>query len=160
MGSIRAGVYHYHCTPGCVYKDAANQHSPVVGYAFDGFKIYGLQGERGRSPKDLDSCNGHKDKGRGYYYHTTENFPFVLGCYRGTPALANYVRNQQGTKSKNDRRGGRGSDSMLQYCEVDRKKYCSDMPPSREMMQCMMRNQNKFSTQCRQALQNHRPSGR
>jgi|GEM_PF-3734276 hypothetical protein len=101
-----------------------------------------------------------KTKAGGYYYHTTENFPFVLGCYRGTPALANYVRNQQGTKSKNDRRGGRGSDSMLQYCEVDRKKYCSDMPPSREMMQCMMRNQNKFSTQCRQALQNHRPSGR
>ena len=83
MGSIRAGVYHYHCTPGCVYKDAANQHSPVVGYAFDGFKIYGLQGERGRSPKDLDSCNGHKDKGRGLLLPHHRKFPLCAGLLSG-----------------------------------------------------------------------------
>lgn len=154
------GVYHYHCTPGCVHKDARNQHSPVIGYAFDGFKIYGLQGERGRPPKDLDQCNGHADKNRGYHYHTTEGFPFVLGCYRGTPVAANYDRHQQGGisgRTGNERGERRGGDPVRQYCETDRQRYCSNMPPSRKMMQCMMRNKNNFSAQCRKALQNHRP---
>jgi len=74
------GMYHYHSTPACVHKDRPGQHSPVIGYAFDGFKIYGLQGEKGRAPRDLDSCNGHKDGERGYQYHTTKGFPYVLGC--------------------------------------------------------------------------------
>ncbi|MBC8283374.1 MAG: YHYH protein [Nitrospinae bacterium] len=155
-----SGVYHYHCTPGCVYQDAPNQHSPVIGYAFDGFKIYGLQGQSGITPKDLDQCNGHTDEKRGYHYHTTEGFPFVLGCYRGTPALANYDRQQQRPESKNEARSRRGGDPIRQYCDADRKKYCPNMPPSREMMQCMMRNQNHFSPQCQQALKNHRPPGR
>ena len=155
-----SGVYHYHCTPGCVHQDALNQHSPVIGYAFDGFKIYGLQGENGRSPKDLDRCNGHTDERRGYHYHTTEGFPFVLGCYRGTPALANYDRNQQGTRSRNGRQDRRSGDPVRQYCEADRKKYCPNMPPSREMMQCMMRNKNRFNSQCQEALENHRPPRR
>ena len=43
-------------------------------------KIYGLQGEKGRAPRDLDSCNGHEDGERGYHYHTTKGFPYVLGC--------------------------------------------------------------------------------
>jgi len=155
-----SGVYHYHCTPGCVHQDTANQHSPVIGYAFDGFKIYGLQGEGGNYPKDLDRCNGHMDERRGYHYHTTEEFPFVLGCYRGTPALANFDRNQKGSRTRDGRRDRRKGDPVRQYCETDRKKYCPNMPPSREMMQCMSRNQNHFSPKCQQALENHRPPRR
>ena len=150
------GVYHYHCTPGCVHRDSSRQHSPVIGYAFDGFKIYGLQGEGGKPPANLDKCNGHKDKNRGYHYHTTEGFPFVLGCYRGTPMSANYDRNQQG-RSRNERRERGRGDSVRQHCDADRQRYCPNMPPSRQMMECMKRNQNNFSTQCQQALQNHRP---
>ena len=154
----RTGVYHYHCTPECVHRDVSRQHSPVIGYAFDGFKIYGLQGEGGDLPKNLDQCNGHTDGDRGYHYHTTDGFPFVLGCYRGTPVTANYDRHQQGRfrnggGSTRRERGG----SMRQHCDADRRKYCPNMPPSREMMQCMMQNQNQFTAQCRQALQNHRP---
>jgi hypothetical protein len=120
-----------------VHRDLSRQHSPVIGYAFDGFKIHGLLGERGQPPKDLDQCNGHTDSNRGCHYHTTEKFPFVLGCYRGTPASANYDRNQQ--RGGGNERGSmrRGSDPVRQYCEADRKRYCANMPPSREMMQCM-----------------------
>ena len=150
------GVYHYHCTPGCVHRDSSRQHSPVIGYAFDGFKIYGLQGEGGQPPANLDKCNGHTDEGRGYHYHTTEGFPFVLGCYRGTPIAASYDRNQQG-RSRDERGQRSGGDSMRQYCDAGRQRYCPNMPPSREMMECMKRNQNNFSAQCQQALQNHRP---
>ncbi|MEK9627476.1 MAG: YHYH protein [Nitrospinota bacterium] len=154
------GVYHYHCTPGCVHRDIPNQHSPVIGYAFDGFKIYGLQDKGGHPPNDLDQCNGHSDEERGYHYHTTEDFPFVLGCYRGTPKLANYDRHQRGTGPSNHRSGRKRDDPVREYCDADRQRYCPNMPPSREMMQCMMRNKNRFSAQCQQALQNHRPPRR
>jgi hypothetical protein len=33
----------------------------------------------------LDQCNGHVGPGGDYHYHTTTTFPYILGCYRGTP---------------------------------------------------------------------------
>ena len=36
------GTYHTHLNPGCLYDYTdATQHSPLLGYAFDGFPIYG-----------------------------------------------------------------------------------------------------------------------
>ena len=36
------GEYHHHVSPTCLYNDADSlNHSPVIGYAFDGFPIYG-----------------------------------------------------------------------------------------------------------------------
>lgn len=36
------GEYHHHVNPTCLYNDADNvNHSPIIGYAFDGFPIYG-----------------------------------------------------------------------------------------------------------------------
>jgi hypothetical protein len=37
-------------------------------------------------PKFLDECNGHVGPDGTYHYHATDTFPYVLGCYRGTPA--------------------------------------------------------------------------
>jgi hypothetical protein len=34
----------------------------------------------------LDKCNGHVGPHGDYHYHATTGFPYVLGCYRGTPA--------------------------------------------------------------------------
>ena len=33
----------------------------------------------------LDQCNGHYGPGGDYHYHATSTFPYILGCYRGTP---------------------------------------------------------------------------
>lgn len=33
----------------------------------------------------LDQCNGHVGPNGDYHYHTTQTFPYTLGCYRGTP---------------------------------------------------------------------------
>jgi YHYH protein len=33
----------------------------------------------------LDQCNGHIGPNGDYHYHATETFPYVIGCYRGTP---------------------------------------------------------------------------
>lgn len=78
------GLYHYHQLSPCIVHDTPGEHSPMIGYAFDGFPIYGLQGEGGVTPTNLDSCNGHYDKIRGYHYHATTQFPYLIGCYKGT----------------------------------------------------------------------------
>ena len=37
-----SGSYHHHVNPPCLYDDTDNTtHSPIIGYAFDGFPIYG-----------------------------------------------------------------------------------------------------------------------
>lgn len=39
------GEYHHHLNPGCLYDDSdPSQHSPLIGFAFDGFPIYGAYG--------------------------------------------------------------------------------------------------------------------
>lgn len=89
------GRYHYHKYPVCVkspFKDEAGKHSPLIGYAFDGFAIYGPNGEVGKPATGLDECNGHSDSVRGYHYHVTEKFPYLVGAYRGVVDLENFDR--------------------------------------------------------------------
>lgn len=47
------GVYHYHANPIAFYSDPSASHSPIIGYAFDGFPIYGPFGYS--SPMDNQS---------------------------------------------------------------------------------------------------------
>src|SRR5439155_2049684 len=78
------GRYHYHIYPKCIhtsFKDEPGKHSPLIGYAFDGFAIYGPNGEDGKPPADLDECNGHSDPVHGYHYHVSSKFPYILGGY-------------------------------------------------------------------------------
>ena len=95
----QTGVYHYHKYPVCVkspFKDDGKQHSPIIGFAFDGFPIYGPYESDGVMAKDLsgssslDVCNGHSDEQRGYHYHVTPGkFPYVIGGYAGVPERTN-----------------------------------------------------------------------
>lgn len=89
------GRYHYHKYPVCVkspFKDEPGKHSPLIGYAFDGFGIYGPNGEGGKPPEDLDECNGHSDEERGYHYHATAGFPYLVGAYKGVVERENFDR--------------------------------------------------------------------
>lgn len=104
----QTGVYHYHKYPVCVkspFKDNGKQHSPVIGFAFDGFPIYGPYESEGLMAKDavgeqtLDACNGHTDSVRGYHYHVTPGrFPYIIGGYAGVPELAN-LRGRRGLET-------------------------------------------------------------
>lgn len=39
------GEYHHHVNPTCLYNDAdSTHHSPIIGFAFDGYPIYGAYG--------------------------------------------------------------------------------------------------------------------
>jgi YHYH protein len=97
----RNGAYHYHNLTTCVEdkiegSSAVSGHSALVGYAFDGFGIYGHRGEQGKvlTNADLDACHGHTHqiswdgkKTNLYHYHATWEYPYTIGCYRGTPVV-------------------------------------------------------------------------
>ena len=39
------GEYHHHVNPTCLYNDKdSTKHSPIIGYAFDGYPVYGAYG--------------------------------------------------------------------------------------------------------------------
>jgi hypothetical protein len=87
------GRYHYHIYPKCVhtsFTDEPGKHSPLIGFAFDGYPIYGPNGDDGKPPKDLDECNGHSDPVRGYHYHVTNKFPYIIGGYHGVVEQADF----------------------------------------------------------------------
>jgi hypothetical protein len=95
----QTGVYHYHKYPACVkspFSDNGKVHSPVIGFAFDGFPLYGPYESEGQmalelfSGNALDACNGHSDPQRGYHYHVTPGrFPYILGGYAGVVEPSN-----------------------------------------------------------------------
>ncbi|MFK8059204.1 MAG: YHYH protein [Polaribacter sp.] len=89
--------YHYHYLSDKLQNHIhphTTGHSALMGYMNDGFGIYGPYGEDGKllSSKDLDECHGHTHPvlwdGKMielYHYHWTYDFPYNIGCFKGTP---------------------------------------------------------------------------
>lgn len=81
------GGYHYHAVTGSTKEISQTDiHSPLIGYAIDGFGIYGLLDKNGNKPIGLDECGGHMDNERGYHYHAGkpgENQ--IIKCLHGLP---------------------------------------------------------------------------
>ena len=88
------GQYHYHKYPICVnspWADEGKAHSPLLGWAFDGFPVYGPYEKADVMAKDikgtlaLNEFNMHYDEERGWHYHVTPGkFPYIIGGYWGT----------------------------------------------------------------------------
>ena len=109
------GEYHYHAVPTCIIED----YNPIViGYALDGFEIISPNKNIKSSWKktstavsaweahkfvegsgDLDKCNGKIDSDGIYRYHSTETFPYIIGCYKGI------VENIQANNNPNQTQG-------------------------------------------------------
>ncbi len=86
--------YHDHNIPTCLL-DETGAGSTLVGYALAGFGIYVERDSVGNLPTnaDLDECHGRTStvmfngtEREIYHYSATAEFPFTIGCYRGTPA--------------------------------------------------------------------------
>ncbi len=86
-------TYHYHNVPSCI-RTKAPASSTVVGWAADGFPIVVERDAKGALPTnaDLDLCHGRKSpvliNGKivdVYHYSATLEFPYFIGCYKGTP---------------------------------------------------------------------------
>jgi hypothetical protein len=89
-----AGEYHYHSLSSCLNAGPSGQQSNLIGYALDGFGIYGSYDENGKlmHSADLDECHGRTSPviwdGQVvtmYHYVATPDYPYTVGCYRGTP---------------------------------------------------------------------------
>jgi hypothetical protein len=90
------GVYHYHALPSCLAIGPVTAHSRRIGWAYDGFPVYGPRGPGGVYMRnaDLDACHGHTHaivldgrRMRLYHYHATIEYPYTLGCFRGVPVV-------------------------------------------------------------------------
>lgn len=81
------GGYHYHAvTNDTKEQPQSDLHSPMLGFATDGFGIYALTDENGGQPTDLDECGGHSDAVRGYHYHAGEpGKNQIIKCLHGLP---------------------------------------------------------------------------
>jgi hypothetical protein len=99
-----AGDYHYHAI---LAINSCYLDETIIGYANDGFPIYSNPGytyvsgyKMTGNPKSnswnaytyqsggtntLDECNGRTDENGNYRYYITEAFPYIIGCYKGTP---------------------------------------------------------------------------
>lgn len=93
--------YHYHKYPVCVktpWIDDGTDHSPLIGFAFDGFPVYGPYEAAGVMAKDstenpLNEFNVHEDPDRGPHYHVTPGkFPHMIGGYWGYVETKNVRR--------------------------------------------------------------------
>lgn len=95
------GQYHYHGPSPCMPNEKT---SGLVGYALDGFGIYGMRDRTtGRivHDSDLDACHGTTSpvlwNGRIvdiYHYVLTQEYPYTVGCFRGTPVSTDFSRRQ------------------------------------------------------------------
>ena len=88
-------TYHYHKYPICInspWADEGNAHSPLIGWAFDGFPIYGpyvkanVLAKDAKGEEGLNEFNLHADRERGPHYQVTPGkFPYIIGGYWGMP---------------------------------------------------------------------------
>ena len=100
-GHVNAHVgYHYHAITDCT--EAANSkhthddgtehthaHATAIGYAMDGYTLYGPKNSDGSTPQNLDACNGHTTKDAGYHYHVNEaGENQILSCFTAEPGCA------------------------------------------------------------------------
>ena len=97
---------HYHSQSECIDDNEPGQgHSPLIGYALDGFGIYGHHGEQGETltNDDLDECHGHTheiewdgETASMYHYHATWD-PYTVSRFRGEPAQMQVIPNEMPT---------------------------------------------------------------
>lgn len=82
----RGDDYHYHAEPTCMIEQMANAgDGAIIGWAFDGFPIYGDANPDGSviANGTLDVCNGQTDDVFGYRYHTSSTAPYIVQCLMG-----------------------------------------------------------------------------
>jgi hypothetical protein len=106
FGHPYATEYHVHgYSWKCMDQGKPGEPSPLVGYALDGFGIYGPRGADGKlvTNAQLDECHGrvgevmfNGKKQKMYHYVLNNEYPYSIGCFRGTPQK--FIAPDQGPK--------------------------------------------------------------
>ena len=88
----RADDYHYHAAPVCMMSDqnAAYWDTHPLGWALDGYAIFGYRNADGTTAPRDGGCGGntstHPNAPGGYAYHVTDASPYILSCFHGVPS--------------------------------------------------------------------------
>jgi hypothetical protein len=61
----------------------------------------------------LDACNGHEGPKGDYHYHATSGFPYVIGCYHGTPSTTGGMMMGSGSSSASSGTGMMGPKACI-----------------------------------------------
>lgn len=112
---------HYHGDPLCMYNDSESGHSPIIGWAADGYPLYGKYDLDHAFPSDLDRCNGHEEPGLGYHYHSSPTFPYTIVCWHGEVDSSNMQPGGQPGQyqwSTDNMRPRNDTEKLLPCCEV------------------------------------------
>ncbi len=91
------------CSKTIEFKSSWDQlRSPQID-AWDAYRFTPKEG-----PEYLDRCNGHSgdDHGGAYHYHATATWPYIMGCFSGTPSDA--AGREEDRQLSGGGRGGRG----------------------------------------------------
>jgi len=128
--------YHYHNDNSCDYDHTLPGHSPIIGFALDGYGIYGLYEDHPTKPDDLDVCNGHTGKvpanstygvplgSSVYHYHVTSWAPYTIGCF-GVPEGFTQAECKKLYNSSN-KMSGKCNDEVYKVSTSD-ETYCYDL---------------------------------
>jgi len=77
----------------------ASFSSPLIGFARDGFPIFGPYDEEGMlmtsTGGSLDECNGKTDSKGNYGYYLTVDPPFAPPCLRGEKGVFSYITTEK-----------------------------------------------------------------
>lgn len=107
------GMYHYHGPSSCMPNEKT---SGLVGYALDGYGIYGMRDlTTGKilTTSELGACHGivsrirrHGKIVKMFHYVLTKTYPYTVGCFRGSVNRSNLIRFQPRQIRRFDRRYG------------------------------------------------------
>ena len=142
------GTYHYHVDPYCIRKSGPSPgqgHSALLGFMPDGIALYGMEGDNGNLPTDLDTCGGHdSDSGADglYHYHlkspegpfpqqtgekkySDKYFPYtpvcLMGCVYDESTNANSIKKESFSQCKQT--GTQASKGFLQTFKYEPISY-------------------------------------
>ena len=89
----RADDYHYHAAPTCLMADQSANYwdTHPLGWALDGFAIFGYRDADGTTAMRDNICGGNtkavQNAPSGYSYHVTDSYPYVVNnCLTGVPS--------------------------------------------------------------------------
>ncbi len=110
------GIYHHHNIPSCIRNNTGGANtSTLVGYAYDGFGIYVERDKNGKmlTNANLDECHGRTSKVMWdgnlvemYHYVGTLEYPYAVGCFRGTPVQSQSTSQGGGQSGQPGGQGG------------------------------------------------------
>ena len=81
----RADDYHYHVAPWHLVERLGP--SLPLGYALDGYPIYGLAESDGSTVSGFDSFHGHTSAAGEYHYHASKSYPYINGGFHGEVSI-------------------------------------------------------------------------